>query len=50
MLAIASGSFLYVAASDLIPESHAAKHALTGVLLLLGVGFVYGIIQLFHAH
>lgn len=50
LLAIASGSFLYVAASDLIPESHAAKHALTGVLLLLGVAFVYGIVQLFHAH
>lgn len=40
-LAIAAGSFLYVSASDLIPESHEAKHALTGVLLLLGVGTVW---------
>jgi ZIP family zinc transporter/zinc and cadmium transporter len=40
MLGVAAGSFLYVAASDLIPESHAAKHGLTGVMLLLGVGVV----------
>ncbi|HEY9855415.1 MAG TPA: ZIP family metal transporter, partial [Stenomitos sp.] len=42
LLAVASGSFLYVAASDLIPESHAAKHALTGVLLLAGVVVIWG--------
>lgn len=47
MLAIAAGSFLYVAASDLIPESHAAKHALTGVLLLAGVGTVWAVMHAF---
>lgn len=47
MLAVAAGSFLYVAASDLIPESHAAKHALTGVLLLAGVGVIWGVMHLF---
>lgn len=50
LLAVASGSFLYVAASDLIPESHAAKHALTGVLLLAGVAVVWVVLRLFHAH
>lgn len=50
MLAVASGSFLYVAASDLIPESHAAKHALTGILLLAGVGTVWGVMRAFGIH
>lgn len=50
LLAVAAGSFLYVAASDLIPESHAAKHALTGVLLLAGVGAIWGVMHAFGAH
>lgn len=50
LLAVASGSFLYVAASDLIPESHAAKHALTGVLLLAGVAVIWGVMRAFGAH
>ena len=50
MLAIAAGSFLYVAASDLIPEAHAAKHALTGVLLLAGVVTVWGVMRAFGLH
>ncbi|MDB5095724.1 MAG: Zinc transporter ZupT [Cyanobacteria bacterium RYN_339] len=37
MLGVAAGTFLYVAASDLIPESHAAKHAWTGLMLVVGV-------------
>lgn len=49
LLAVAAGSFLYVAASDLIPETHEAKHAWTGVLLLCGVGFVW-LIQRFIGH
>ena len=40
MLGVAAGTFLYVAASDLIPESHAAKDAWTGAMLLVGVGVV----------
>jgi ZIP family zinc transporter/zinc and cadmium transporter len=40
MLGVAAGTFLYVAASDLIPESHAAKHGFTGVMLVLGVAVV----------
>jgi len=37
LLAIAAGSFLYVAASDLIPEIHKKSKWLNIVLTLLGI-------------
>lgn len=37
LLAIAGGSFLYIAASDLIPEAHKARSIPTGALMLFGL-------------
>lgn len=37
ILAIAGGSFLYVAAADLIPETHHARHVPAILLMLLGI-------------
>lgn len=39
-LGIASGSFIYVASSDLIPQTHKTRNKLTAILLLLGVVFL----------
>lgn len=47
MMAVAGGSFLYVAASDLIPETH-EKNVLQNVIFLLaGVGLLYFLTTLF---
>lgn len=40
LLAFAAGSFIYVAASDLIPQTHKAKNKLNAAILLLGVVFL----------
>jgi ZIP family zinc transporter len=47
LLAVFVGSFLYLSASDLIPESH-HRHprALTTVMTLLGAALVFGIVSL----
>ncbi len=37
LLAVAGGSFLYVASADLIPETHRAKHVPAILLMLLGI-------------
>jgi zinc and cadmium transporter len=37
LLAVTAGSFIYLAASDLIPESHKAHHRLNAVYFFLGV-------------
>lgn len=37
LLAIAGGSFLYVAAADLIPETHHARHVPAILLMLVGI-------------
>jgi ZIP family zinc transporter/zinc and cadmium transporter len=47
MMAIAGGSFLYVAASDLIPETHERQVLQNGAFLLAGAGFIYMITILF---
>ncbi|MFC1937018.1 ZIP family metal transporter [Chloroflexota bacterium] len=47
MMAIAGGSFLYVAASDLIPETHETGAGLNVVFLLAGAGLLYFIGALF---
>jgi zinc transporter ZupT len=41
MLAIAGGSFLYIAASDLIPETHEEKGFENSGFLLIGVICLY---------
>jgi hypothetical protein len=50
LLGVAAGTFLYVAGADLIPASHASRQALTGVMLLAGVGLVAGILAVFRAY
>jgi ZIP family zinc transporter/zinc and cadmium transporter len=47
MMAAAGGSFLYVAASDLIPETHQRKVLQNGVFLLLGSGSLYFLTTIF---
>lgn len=47
LLALFSGFFLYIGASDLIPESHHAHPArMTTMMTLLGAGLLYVIIRL----
>ena len=41
LLAIAGGSFLYISASDLIPETHEERGFLNAGFLMLGVLFMY---------
>jgi len=41
LLAVAAGSFLYVAAADLIPEIHKKSRVLNIVLVILGIFFPY---------
>jgi len=47
MMAVAAGSFLYVAASDLIPETHEKNAVANAVFLLIGAGFLYFLSTLF---
>ena len=47
LLALFAGFFLYIGASDLIPESHHAHPTwITTAMTLLGAGVLYGIIRL----
>lgn len=39
-LGFAAGSFIYVASSDLIPQTHKERNKLTAIILLLGVIFL----------
>jgi ZIP family zinc transporter len=49
LLAIFAGFFLYIGASDLIPESHHEHPTVwTTVMTLAGAAFLFGIIQLAH--
>lgn len=41
LLAIAGGSFLYIAASDLVPESHKSRSIKTGLVMLVGLLVMY---------
>lgn len=47
MMAVAAGSFLYVAASDLIPETHERNALQNLVFLLAGAGLMYSLSVLF---
>jgi len=48
LLALAGGSFLYVTASDLIPETHQKHSLLNGTALLCGIMFTVLIAHLLH--
>jgi len=50
LLAVFTGSFLYLSASDLIPESH-HRHprALTTIMTLLGAFVIYTVVRLVHS-
>lgn len=37
LLGIASGSFIYIGASDLVPESHKSRSVVTGAFVLFGI-------------
>lgn len=41
LLALAAGSFIYIAATDLIPETHKEEKRFNTVLLLVGVAILY---------
>ncbi|MEK7146573.1 MAG: ZIP family metal transporter [Patescibacteria group bacterium] len=46
LLAIAGGSFLYIAASDLVPESHKSRSLPTAAIMIAGLILMYGISSL----
>ncbi len=48
LLAVAGGSFIYIAASDLIPESHRSRGLSASLALCLGILFSWGIGFLAH--
>lgn len=53
MLAVGAGTFLYVAASDLIPAAHGHAGKFSAVLFCVGVGFLWLTAQILeqgHAH
>lgn len=41
LIAVAAGSFIYIGASDLIPETHKKKNFKNIFLIILGIVFVY---------
>lgn len=43
LLAVAGGSFIYIAASDLIPESHRSRGLSASLALCIGILFAWGI-------
>ncbi len=47
MMAVAGGSFLYIAASDLIPETHESDALQNAASLLVGAGLLYLLTLLF---
>jgi ZIP family zinc transporter len=47
MLALFAGFFLYIGASDLLPESvHEHPKSLTTLMTLLGAGILYAVVRL----
>ena len=48
LLAVAGGSFIYIAASDLIPESHRSRGLSASLALCIGILFAWGIGFLVH--
>lgn len=51
LLAIAAGSFIYIAAADLIPETHKEEKWLNTVVLIIGMAILYGMGRILgHGH
>lgn len=51
LLALAAGSFIYIASSDLIPETHKEEKRLNTVVLLVGMAILYSVGRLLgHGH
>lgn len=50
LLAFSAGSFIYIGASDLLPETHKKMSRINIVLVLVGVGVVYMISHLIGGH
>ncbi|MEI6810103.1 MAG: ZIP family metal transporter [bacterium] len=48
LLALATGSFIYIGASDLVPETHTEKAKLNAMFLLLGVGVAFALVHFLH--
>lgn len=46
-LAIAAGTFIYIAASDLVPETHERISNINAIILLIGVALVYSLSIIF---
>ena len=51
LLALAAGSFIYIAAADLIPETHSEEKRLNTVVLIIGMAVLYFVGRLLgHGH
>ncbi len=48
LIALAAGSFIYVGASDLVPETHENYNKLNALFLIIGIAFVIVISMLFN--
>ncbi|MEI6217412.1 MAG: ZIP family metal transporter [bacterium] len=48
LLALATGSFIYIGASDLVPETHTEKARVNAVFLLAGVALAFLLIHVLH--
>ncbi|MFX1508128.1 MAG: ZIP family metal transporter [Promethearchaeota archaeon] len=48
LLALAAGTFIYVAASDLIPQTHEKNNLQNLIAFIVGALFIYGISLIFH--
>ncbi|MFX1285509.1 MAG: ZIP family metal transporter [Promethearchaeota archaeon] len=48
LLALAAGTFIYVAASDLIPQTHEKNNLQNLIAFIVGAFFIYGISLFFH--
>lgn len=46
LIALAGGSFLYISASDLIPETHEEKGLQNAGIMLLGILLLYSLSKL----
>ncbi|MEI6971577.1 MAG: ZIP family metal transporter [bacterium] len=49
LLALAAGSFLYIGASDLVPETHTEKAKQNAIFLIIGVVLAYLLEHVLHA-
>ena len=47
LLAMTAGSFIYIAAADLIPETHEKSSRKAGIMILVGIAFLYFVSRFF---